>query len=244
MQSLLDSFHDCPDLTNDSSAVTSASNSAAISRTSSGSNLASSNSAGTPGVISTTIIRRSKRIEGGYPCPQPFCEKTFDRQSDLNHHARRHQKTAERAHGCNNCEQRFHFPKDLRRHRQRVHAELPKPPARRPQNPSRARSPLSSSANHPEPSKRKRPTTTSPPPIEPEPLHTPFSLPIPHNPLPLPDVGRPLGPLTKQTALCWLGAIRNLLSYDPQQALAAETERALDLIGGQLEVLRLGDRGV
>lgn len=60
--------------------------------------------------------RRLDRIEGGYISDFQGCGKAFNRQCDLSHHQRSHRPKDELPCACEGCDQRFGFPKDLRRH--------------------------------------------------------------------------------------------------------------------------------
>lgn len=66
--------------------------------------------------VASAGSRRGQRVTGGYRCPEPGCEATFDLSGDLRHHQRKHQAKEERPHACRLCDQRFTYPKDLRRH--------------------------------------------------------------------------------------------------------------------------------
>jgi hypothetical protein len=56
----------------------------------------------------------------GYRCSHEGCPestKFWDIKSDRDHHLRKHVPEDQRAHACAQCGRRFHFPKDLKRHR-------------------------------------------------------------------------------------------------------------------------------
>ena len=56
----------------------------------------------------------------GYRCSHEGCPestKVWDTKSDRDHHLRKHVPEDQRAHACAQCPRRFHFPKDLKRHR-------------------------------------------------------------------------------------------------------------------------------
>lgn len=60
--------------------------------------------------------RRQSRHEGAFICYHEGCEEVFDRQCDLSQHERNHLVYEQRPYGCEICNKRFLFPKDLRRH--------------------------------------------------------------------------------------------------------------------------------
>lgn len=65
--------------------------------------------------------RRQDKKEGGFFCFHTGCFEVFDRQCDLNHHERMHLAYEDRPYPCEQCEKRFLFPKDLRRHEKTRH---------------------------------------------------------------------------------------------------------------------------
>ena len=62
--------------------------------------------------------QRQSRCEGQFVCTHGTCFEVFDRQCDLTHHERSHLPYEKRPYLCDQCEKRFLYPKDLRRHEQ------------------------------------------------------------------------------------------------------------------------------
>ena len=60
--------------------------------------------------------KKRKRQPGGFPCVELNCDEVFDRQCDLAQHQRSHISHEKRPYACDDCDRRFLFPKDLRRH--------------------------------------------------------------------------------------------------------------------------------
>lgn len=55
----------------------------------------------------------------GYGCSQVGCpesERRWETKSERDHHERKHIPADQRAHGCEHCNRRFHYPKDVVRH--------------------------------------------------------------------------------------------------------------------------------
>ena len=69
-------------------------------------------------VASTTSNkkRRLPKDEGAFACSYIGCREVFNRHCDLTHHQRAHMPYGERPYPCEECDMRFLFPKDLRRH--------------------------------------------------------------------------------------------------------------------------------
>ena len=77
----------------------------------------------------STTSRRGPTIPRGYPCAEVGCGKASDRPGDLKQHSRNHVPMEDRPHGCDSGDQRFTFPKDLRRHQERKHSSTPELPS-------------------------------------------------------------------------------------------------------------------
>ncbi|RYO25207.1 hypothetical protein AA0121_g1360 [Alternaria tenuissima] len=60
------------------------------------------------------VQKRQAPRPGGFPCSTEGCDRTFDRQCDLNRHQKTH--STESPHVCSTCNMGFLYPKDLRRH--------------------------------------------------------------------------------------------------------------------------------
>lgn len=69
---------------------------------------------------SKTKKRRLPRADGAYECDSPGCGKSYDRQCHLTHHQRSHRPKDSLPFACEQCEKRFGFAKDLKRH-QKTH---------------------------------------------------------------------------------------------------------------------------
>ncbi|KAF1361292.1 hypothetical protein EJ07DRAFT_112493, partial [Lizonia empirigonia] len=67
--------------------------------------------------------RRQAKRKNGFACTIEGCNKTFDRNCELNRHLKVHLGRNERPHMCT-CGEGFLYPKDLTRH-QRKHVEQP-----------------------------------------------------------------------------------------------------------------------
>lgn len=73
---------------------------------------------------SSTSRRRQRRTIHGFQCKTEGCGAAFDRSCDLVHHQRIHIPYEERPYPCGRCQQRFLYPKDLRRHEKKHGPEL------------------------------------------------------------------------------------------------------------------------
>ncbi|KAF7186543.1 hypothetical protein HII31_12101 [Pseudocercospora fuligena] len=63
--------------------------------------------------------KRMPKVEGAYPCRH--CEKPFDRAGDRTKHEAIHEPKRRSSHICGECDKTFAYPKDLRRHTERLH---------------------------------------------------------------------------------------------------------------------------
>ena len=64
--------------------------------------------------------RRYPRVEGGYECREPGCDKLFDYYGDRTKHESYHRPESEYPHACPHCDKRFINRKDLTRH-EKIH---------------------------------------------------------------------------------------------------------------------------
>lgn len=80
------------------------------------SNNSSDSVASTTSIVSSLKRRRQYRQRGAFACHHRGCPEIFDRRCDLTQHERSHLPYDQRPYGCESCEKRFLFPKDLRRH--------------------------------------------------------------------------------------------------------------------------------
>ncbi|KAF1830233.1 hypothetical protein BDW02DRAFT_110661 [Decorospora gaudefroyi] len=70
--------------------------------------------------------RRQAPRPGGFTCNMRNCDKTFNRQCELNRHQKTHLVPSERPHKCSDCAVSFLYPKDLHRHK-RTHTDPSSP---------------------------------------------------------------------------------------------------------------------
>lgn len=77
---------------------------------------ASSHWSNASGFSNTSKRVKRKRQPAAFECTHPGCTEKFDRWCDLNHHSRVHLAYEQRPYPCEQCDKRFLFPKDLRRH--------------------------------------------------------------------------------------------------------------------------------
>ena len=83
----------------------------------------SSGESGTSGSDASSSKKRKRlpRVDGGYPCSDPYCTRIFNTAGERSKHERCHQPTTEsHPYQCATCRKRFLHPKDLRRHRTRI----------------------------------------------------------------------------------------------------------------------------
>ena len=68
--------------------------------------------------------KREPKVIHGYPCQYHSCNQIFDRAGDRNKHRRSHALKKDRPIKCAaaDCDGTFLYPKDLRRHEQRMHS--------------------------------------------------------------------------------------------------------------------------
>ncbi|KJY00747.1 hypothetical protein TI39_contig314g00008 [Zymoseptoria brevis] len=71
--------------------------------------------------------KRSRSVEGGYPCSLPTCGRVFNRACDEHKHFKnKHSSTNDKPYGCPHspCRKRFAYPKDVKRHVRQMHTNV------------------------------------------------------------------------------------------------------------------------
>ncbi|SMY24837.1 unnamed protein product [Zymoseptoria tritici ST99CH_1A5] len=71
--------------------------------------------------------KRSRSVEGGYPCSLPTCSRVFNRACDEHKHFKnKHWSASDKPYGCPHspCRKRFAYPKDVKRHVRQMHTNV------------------------------------------------------------------------------------------------------------------------
>lgn len=101
--------------------VRSGRNSSYISESSAGETSAGSSYSFVSEYRASSRSTKKRKYSGGYVCQAHDCFMTFDRECDRRKHEKIHSDN--RPHICSDCSSGFLWPKDLRRHQRRHHAD-------------------------------------------------------------------------------------------------------------------------